>query len=587
MLRLLIILLALVSSDAMAQNVLPPIQPSLFQSCTSGYMLLGGGAGLPNTCAPLNASTKAVLANAPSGPTGPAGGFLAYNLFYPTNLAILANPPNAAGGFLSYNFFPPDSITALAVEPGTAGGFALYGGGGGGSSITVGTTAIVGGTTGEVLYDNAAGKLGVTSGSGGGGSPVFFPITSYGCVASTSTGSADQASCIQSAINAASAAGGGIVQVPAGYWNLKSQVTLNNSVTLQCANNGHSYGPPPGYSTVVGAVFAVLWGSGSGNSNNPGDTALILRANSRVLDCGWWYPSQVAGTASTPTEYGATIMIWDSNGDYGQEAGGNYCFNCYSFIDFRGSVGAGKGVVNSNIHDNAGAPIWRGIAMNFVVDWVTVRDNSFNSGMLNIASTFTANNLVAWVAQNGSAFYYGNGTWVKEIGNQAWGYKQCHFLDGTTFVDSSFPNVGPLEVVGPGCDGSYYGFFQNGGTVQDLQITGYNGTAFCQLPLCQSTNWPGSLVALNSGSTMLTLNINGVYLFGPVSYAVYGSGSTIGSVSVTNAHIRNDNTTNGWNAFTLGTATNVSILGSWTHGFSGVLYCASCTNTNTTGSWNN
>ena len=58
-----------------------------------------------------------------------------------------------------------------------------------------------------------------------------YNITSYGAL----TSSADNATAIQNAINAASAAGGGTVQVPSGTF-LSGPITMKNKINLNLAS---------------------------------------------------------------------------------------------------------------------------------------------------------------------------------------------------------------------------------------------------------------------------------------------------------------------------------------------------------------
>jgi len=77
-----------------------------------------------------------------------------------------------------------------------------------------------------------------------------YNITSYGA----STGSANNATAIQNAINAASAAGGGTVQVPSGTF-LSGPITMKNNVCLNLASGSTlqmlAYGTYPGSTAFI------------------------------------------------------------------------------------------------------------------------------------------------------------------------------------------------------------------------------------------------------------------------------------------------------------------------------------------------
>ena len=134
------------------------------------------------------------------------------------------------------------------------------------------------------------------------------------------------------------------------------------------------------YASAGGAVFAILWGAGSGASGNPAEAAFQLNRGATVRDCGFWYPGQSA-TASAPIEYGSTLLAYDPGGDIHQTATGNWCANCYNFIDFRGSM-AGVGLASASVAGNIGSPIHVGLAIDYQTDWGTFHDNHWNSGAL-------------------------------------------------------------------------------------------------------------------------------------------------------------------------------------------------------------
>ena len=358
----------------------------------------------------------------------------------------------------------------------------------------------------------------------GGGYTSIYDVTNptYGCTQSTSSSSADQAPCIQIAINAANTAGGGVVWIPSGFWNLKSQLILKEHVQLVCAGNGRDFwsNNTISYGTKQGTILAVLWGNGSGHSDNPAYAAVQYQAGTKILHCGTWYPNQNAASAATPIEYGATFLSYDAtNGGLNQEIGDNMCYNCYSFIDSRGGLYTGGGIDGANIHDNAGAPIYRGISLNAVGSWVTSSNNKFDSNQLNKSIILSPNTLIQWAQSNGTAFYYGLGSWVNEIGNQAYGYLYCHYLDNATAV-TGFTAGGPLVSVNPGCDGNYYGFAMTSGNQTSLEISNYHGTAYNAGTT--GSQYPGYFISMNSSTSATSIIVNGAYVFGPLQGALYG-----------------------------------------------------------------
>ena len=120
-----------------------------------------------------------------------------------------------------------------------------------------------------------AGVLGLCSGTMANPTlPVIpsgtFNITSYGA----STGSANNATAIQNAINAAETAGGGTVQVPAGTF-LSGPITLNNKINLNLASGATlkmlAYGTYPGSTAFLyGKNLNNVEISGSGTIDGQG-----------------------------------------------------------------------------------------------------------------------------------------------------------------------------------------------------------------------------------------------------------------------------------------------------------------------------
>ncbi len=97
-----------------------------------------------------------------------------------------------------------------------------------------------------------------------------YNITSYGA----STGSANNATAIQNAINAASTAGGGTVQVPSGTF-LSGPITLKNKINLNLASGATlrmlAYGTYPGSTAFIsGGSLNNIEISGSGTIDGQG-----------------------------------------------------------------------------------------------------------------------------------------------------------------------------------------------------------------------------------------------------------------------------------------------------------------------------
>ncbi|MCD9021519.1 discoidin domain-containing protein [Cohnella silvisoli] len=122
----------------------------------------------------------------------------------------------------------------------------------------------------------------------------FYNITTYGAVSGTSNPSTDNTTAIQNALNAASAAGGGTVFIPAGYWMVKGQLTVPTGVELRGVAEATSMGDNRG-----STLFSYA------NAGNPGGAPFItMNASSGLRGINVYYPDM--GTSRT-TQYPYTI----------------------------------------------------------------------------------------------------------------------------------------------------------------------------------------------------------------------------------------------------------------------------------------
>jgi hypothetical protein len=354
----------------------------------------------------------------------------------------------------------------------------------------------------------------------------------FSCLPASSTAGADDSACIQSAIDTAGKAGGGVVWIPAGFWNLTAQVVIKPNVTVQCVGNGYLLDANTlNYAAANGAIFAVLWGAGSGASNRADAAAFQLNHGAAIKDCGFWYPGQSA-TAASPTEYGSTILAYDTSAQANthQTASGDWCANCYNFLDFRGSI-SGLGMSGAEVSNNVGSPIHYGLAIDFLVDWGSFHDNHWNSGAIYAADPSPATHLRGWIATNGTGWRIGYSDWVMLRGEQAWGYHIGALVDFATACCGAYRNVGPVTLRNVQFDATYQGVGFAGAGGLPLKLLGGTFTAFNPY-----TNARGSVVAVRSGANLSSLQLNGINVFGPTEHVVQAceAREAIGNVSVVN-----------------------------------------------------
>jgi hypothetical protein len=331
------------------------------------------------------------------------------------------------------------------------------GGGGNGSgtvtSITAGT-GLSGGTittSGTINLANTA----VTTGTYGSSTTVpqitidqQGRITSVANVTVSTTGltgvyqpSAFTSAAIQTAINSASAAGGGTVVLQAGIYACSTQIVVAKNVQL--VGVGEIYYDNNTGVVGGGAVLNITWGNGSGVSNDPAYAAVLLRNSSGVKNVAFTYPSSgspsQSPTASTPTEWGSTIQISD-NPCWNQTVMDCYFQRSYNAINFRGSQSAtSSGVGGAVIERNWGAPIATGILLDYIVDWCVINNNHFNAGQINPLNGNTG--LTAWAQANGQAMYCGGNDALNIFNLQVWGYATGVTIIGEANVAKHGPYV--------------------------------------------------------------------------------------------------------------------------------------------------
>ena len=460
------------------------------------------------------------------------------------------------------------------IIPGTTGNVLTSNGtawisqlGGSASNITVGTTGVnssnsgsvliasgnvlsqvIPGTSGNVLTSNGTVWISKAATGGGGLTDVYQP-------------SAFTSAAIQTAINSAYSAGGGTVFLPVGTYNCTSQITIYTNVEVvglgQVSYNNNT-------GAISGVVLSINWGSGSGTSGNTSYAAVILKNSARIRNVGFTYPSQ-SPSASSPTEYGSTVQIND-NPCLNQYVTDCYFQRSYIAIDFRGSK-CSSGVGGAVIEHNSGSPISIGIALDFIVDWVNINDNQFNSGQCNPTGVYTG--LAAWAQANGYAMYCGGNDLLNIINLQAWGYIAGVLING----GAGYNHYGPYLFNGCSFDLCGTGFALNG-TIGDVQILNsyYTGGS--------AAGAAGAMVSVGSGVSIAGFTLSNCYAYGHINQVVWmgqGSQTVANCIIANNVVVASPSSSS--TAVVYASGNYIQIMNNIFQNFSGVASLGSSTNT--------
>ncbi len=355
-------------------------------------------------------------------------------------------------------------------------------------------------------------------------------------------------------IDAAAVKGGGIVTLPTGIIHLSQQLIIKPHVHIVCDDNGYDYGSNQ-LTQGKGTLFSIEWGNYQGASNDSTAAAILLQTNSSIENCGFFYPYQDS-TSTIPTEYGATILGAAS----GASARYNFCSNCYSFLDFRGSV-SNTDLANIDIRNNWGSPIAYGLRINRVSDWSRYDHNTFHAGYFDFDDW---QHLPGWSAKYGIAFEVGPADWVGLESEVEVGY-----AIGVEILESSnnYGNKGPISINDSSFDACGFACVAilNGGPLINLRIVNSTFTAYDIINKTQSQM--GMVVFGDSLSSIWQMQFIGNYVFGPTNTIFYLL--NIGDLIATNNTV-NINSTIGWPAFMFTNANKVRIRNNTLRGFSSI-----------------
>jgi hypothetical protein len=177
-------------------------------------------------------------------------------------------------------------------------------------------------------------------------------------------GVTDDGAAFQAALNWANSIGGGIVHVPVKvyFFGSSSALVVGHKVQLK----GMAEGPFDGSSTYGSAP----WGPTMLVTNTTNVFVTLNGFAAKVMDLLFYYPNQVAPTASTPTSYPWTIEMYGGESFTAQAVTGCTIVNCYQGIYVLGAV-------RSRISDCIIGCFYRGIQIDECVDWFELHNIDF------------------------------------------------------------------------------------------------------------------------------------------------------------------------------------------------------------------
>ncbi len=308
------------------------------------------------------------------------------------------------------------------------------------------------------------------------------------------TGAEDSTTAVQNALNAASAAGGGIVYLPAGLYWVGSPLQIPTGVELRgVAESGH-------HTNNLGTVLMSTNGQG-----NPSAAAFItLQSGAGIRGLTIWYPNQ--NKWNTPAAFPSTIRgagqnVWVVNVtvaggtqgvDLSADAGGHYLeFYCgFSFqnnITVDNASAAGRLI---NLHFNPHFYM-RSSRLSGHGGWAAADESAHIADLLSVMHS-TLDGAVILKKTTGeqviSVFNYGGRTGLKLLNGSAGAFDGVLFsagFDGSvtayqveeTAGSALFLNTSADCVPSTAGEESYY-LKQSGGTVRlvNNSLSSYNWT---------------------------------------------------------------------------------------------------------------
>jgi hypothetical protein len=333
----------------------------------------------------------------------------------------------------------------------------------------------------------------------------IYNVKDYGAPAN---GVDSDSHAIQSAIDAAHSAGGGIVKIPAGNYVLKSWIVVKEGVCVE----GDNWSFDPSKFKTYGTVISVETGKG-----NEDLSAVIMNTGTEIKDLAFVYNDQLE-TMPAPHVYGPTIKFYQHAGrnDYPYHktnVKNVFFYKSYCAIDMRGSHarwnGEAANIVTCRIEDILMVSLKYGIRMNNITDWTFFDKIEQQPGYIGHHRA-QGNSLRDYVVNNCVMFdCTGLLDWVKFTSCTAWA---C--LAGVIFDNAR----NPVSFEGCEFDACVAPIYVKG-DCSNLKVRVTNGTFTAFNPIEQEINpnnhWSSFALSLDNNATLGSFAFINSYLFGP------------------------------------------------------------------------